>query len=59
MYESEAFPEDYEHIAGKQQRIISIIFTGDEIEDYNRLIEISGIEEAQRIIKDLIHEYFE
>ena len=54
-----AYPEDYEHIAGKQQRIISIIFTGDEIEDYNRLIEISGIEEAQRILKDMIHEYLE
>jgi hypothetical protein len=52
-----AYPEDYEHIAGKQQRVISIIFTGDEIEDYERLIEISGMEEAQRIIKGLIHEY--
>jgi len=54
-----AYPEDYEHIAGKQQRIISIVFTGDEIEDYKKLIEISGIQEAQRIIKDLIHGYLE
>lgn len=54
-----AYPEDYEHIAGKQQRVISIVFTGDEIEDYKRLIEISGMEEAQRIIKGLIHEYLE
>jgi hypothetical protein len=54
-----AFPENYEHIAGKQQRIISIVFTGNEIEDYKRLIEASGIEEAQRIIKELIHDYLE
>ena len=54
-----AYPEDYEHIAGKQQRVISIIFTGNEIEDYERLIEISGMEEAQRIIKGLIHEYLD
>ena len=31
-----AYPEDYGHIAGKQQRIVSIVFTGNEIEDYNR-----------------------
>ena len=54
-----AYPEDYEHIAGKQQRVISILFTGNEVEDYDRLIEISGMEEAQRIIKNLIHEYVE
>ena len=54
-----AYPEEYEHIAGKQHRIISIVFTGDEIEDYKRLIEASGIEEAQRTIKNLIHEYLE
>jgi hypothetical protein len=54
-----AYPEDYEHVAGKQQRIIHIVFTGDEIEDYNRLIEISGIDEAQRVIKGLINSHLE
>jgi len=54
-----AFPEDYEHVAGKQQRIIHIVFTGDEIEDYNKLIEISGLDEAQNMIKNLIHEHFD
>ena len=29
-----AYPENYEHIAGKYQKVISIVFTGDEIEDY-------------------------
>jgi hypothetical protein len=52
-----ASPMSYEHIAGKQQRIISVVFTGDEIEDYKQLIEASGIEEAQRIIKGLVHDY--
>jgi hypothetical protein len=54
-----AYPENYEHIAGKQQRIISIIFTGDEIEDFKKLIAISGIEKAQRLIKSLVHDYLE
>ncbi|MDR2573787.1 MAG: helix-turn-helix domain-containing protein [Desulfovibrio sp.] len=54
-----AYPEDYEHIAGKQQRIISIIFTGNEIEDYNRLIEISGIDKAQQVIKDILADFFD
>jgi len=52
-----AYPENYEHVAGKQQRIISVVFTGDEIEDYNRLIEISGIEKAQQIVKKILHEH--
>ena len=52
-----AYPEDYEHIAGKQQRIISIIFTGNEIEDYNRLIKISGIDEAQQVIKAILRKH--
>jgi len=50
-----AYPENYQHIAGKQQRIISIVFTGNEIEDYNRLIEISGIENAQQKMKEILH----
>jgi len=52
-----ASPENYDHVAGKQQRVISIIFTGDEIEDYNRLIAATGICGAQKMIKRLIHEH--
>jgi len=52
-----ASPENYEHVAGKKQRIISIGFTGDEIEDYQKLIEISGVAEAQLVIKELIRDY--
>ena len=54
-----AYPEYYEHVAGKQQRIISIIFTENEIEDFTKLIAISGMEEAQKLIKNLLHDYLE
>jgi hypothetical protein len=33
------------------------MFTGDEIEDYNKLIEMSGIENAQNTIKKILREY--
>jgi len=52
-----AHPEDYEHVAGRRQKIISIVFTDDEIEDYKRLIEISGQEKAQETIKILMRKY--
>lgn len=52
-----AFPEDYDHVAGRPEKFISIIFTGDEIEDYNKLIRLSGQESAQTTIKKIIHEY--
>lgn len=52
-----AYPENYEHIAGKMEKVISIIFTGDEIEDYNKLIELSGEESAQATIKKILHEH--
>ncbi|MDR1261939.1 MAG: helix-turn-helix domain-containing protein [Oscillospiraceae bacterium] len=52
-----AHPEDYEHVAGNKQRIVSIVFTGDEIEDYDRLLQVTGIDGAQNFIKRLIHEH--
>ncbi len=52
-----AYPENYDHVAGKQEKIVSIIFTGNEVEDYNKLIELAGPENAQKTIKDLIHKY--
>ncbi len=51
-----ASPEKYDHIAGNRHRIISVVFTGDEIEDYNRLIQATGIDGAQNVIKKLIHD---
>ena len=52
-----ASPDEYEHIAGSRQRVISVMFTGDEVEDYRRLIEISGIDGAQDTIKRLIRDF--
>jgi len=52
-----AYPENYEHVAGHQYKLVSVVFTGDEVEDYNRLISISGIEGAPCVIKKLIKEY--
>ena len=52
-----AYPENYDHIAGKFEKIISLVFTDDEIDDYYKLIELSGEKTAQEVIKKIIHEY--
>lgn len=48
-------PENYQHIAGNQERRIVLTFTGDEIDDYNQLINQVGSDKAERTIKELIH----
>lgn len=52
-----AYPERYDHVAGRIEKIISIVFTGDEIEDYNRLIELAGEKTAQETIKQILNEH--
>ncbi len=49
-----AYPEEYSHVAGKEQRRIVITFTGDEIEDYNKLISLVGIDKAEETIKEIV-----
>lgn len=51
-----AHPEDYDHIAGRVMKQIALMFTGDEIEDYRKLIALSGQDSAQKTIKRIIHE---
>lgn len=51
-----AYPEDYDHVAGKFEKVVSILFSGDEIEDYNKLIKLSGECSAQEMIKQILHE---
>lgn len=52
-----AHPENYTHIAGREERQIIITFTGNEIEDYNKLISLVGTDKAEETIKNLIEEY--
>lgn len=51
-----AHPEKYDHVAGRSEKVVSIIFSGNEIDDYNKLIELAGEESAQETIKRIIHE---
>ena len=52
-----AHPENYTNIAGREERQIIISFTGNEIEDYNKLISLVGTDKAEETIKKLIEEY--
>lgn len=52
-----AHPENYEHVAGKYEKIISLIFTGDEIQDYEKLVALSGEKTAQETIKEILHKF--
>ncbi len=51
-----AHPENYDHIAGVERREIHLMFSGDEIVDYERLMQSVGEESAQAFIKRMIHE---
>lgn len=52
-----AHPENYTHIAGREERQIVITFSNNEIDDYNQLISLVGKEKAEDKIKELISEY--
>lgn len=52
-----AYPENYDHVAGRPERMVSIIFSGDEVKDYNKLIALAGKETAQSAIKKILHEH--
>lgn len=54
-----AHPEDYDHVAGKKIKLVSIMFSGDEVADYNKLISISNNNPVQKTIKQIIHEHLE
>lgn len=51
-----AFPENYDHIAGRKEKIINLVFSDDEIADYERLIELAGEQSAEDFIKHIIKE---
>lgn len=52
-----AYPENYTHVADKEERRIIITFTGDEIEDYNKLIALVGQDKAEQTIKEVIKKH--
>lgn len=52
-----AHPESYSHISGKEQRVIVVTFTENEIDNYNHLIELVGEGNAEKTIKELIQKY--
>ena len=52
-----AYPENYEHVAGRYEKVITLVFTGDDIADYEKLIELSSEDSAQNLIKKILHEY--
>lgn len=52
-----AHPEDYTHVADRQERRIILTFTGNEIEDYNMLIDKVGKDNAEEIIKETIKKH--
>lgn len=52
-----AHPENYDHISDRQERQITLTFTGDEIRDYDKLIALVGIDMAEETIKNTIKKY--
>ena len=37
--------------------MVSIVFSGNEIDDYNKLIRLAGEQTAQETIKQILHEH--
>ena len=52
-----AHPEKHTHVAEREIRQIIITFTGDEIKDYNQLIEMVGSDNAEKTIKEMINKF--
>lgn len=53
------FATDGGAIAGRKERQIVLTFTDNEIEDYNKLIELVGIEQAEKTIKQLVADFIQ
>lgn len=54
-----AHPEDYDHIAGKLQRILSLVYDESDVGDYDRLIEIAGKDGAAETVKQAVREFLD
>jgi hypothetical protein len=54
-----AFPESYEHVAGRREKVVSVVFADDEMEDYSRLESLAGDAGTQAKIKEIVHYYLD
>lgn len=52
-----AYPEHYQHIAGKEERIAITRFSGDDAEKYDKLVLSEGKGGAAEYIKDAVRGY--
>lgn len=52
-----AHPERYEHVAGRKERIVSLIFSDDEAVDYQKLLDISENQDVATAVKKLLHDH--
>lgn len=54
-----AYPENYKHIAGVEERRLNIVFKNDEIELYDKLVEEAELQSAsyQTVLKRMIEYY--
>lgn len=53
-----AYPEEYDHVAGNIEKVIPVVFTGDDIADYNALQKLYGtMEHMQQEIRIMVHNH--
>lgn len=52
-----AHPEDYDHVAGRREKLLPVTFVNGEVADYNRLVELSGDNSPQATLKVILHEH--
>lgn len=52
-----AFPEQYEHVAGKSEKKIELVFNDDDMTIYNKIIEMANEQKIskQDLIKRILH----
>lgn len=51
-----AYPENYQHVAGKLEKVIYVLFTGNEINDYTKLMSLYDETTPNDVIKRVIRE---
>ena len=52
-----AHPECYEHIAGRQERIVVTRFSGDDAKKYDKIVKETGEKGAREYLKNAVRKY--